>query len=192
MNAAAARVYAALVHYPVYNREGDIVATSVTPLDVHDLGRLALTYGVKGYYITNPYEPQQRLVAEIIHHWRAGLGGDHSPHRKLALSRARGAADVTEVFDDVAARESEEPWVVATTARAWPGAAAIPEAIAGAGSKPVLLLFGTGYGLTDDLLAAADAVLRPIAGDAAFNHLPVRAAMAIYFDRIFGGAAAAT
>jgi hypothetical protein len=181
-----ANFYVALVHWPVYNREGDTVATSVTPLDLHDLGRIGLTYGVTGYYVAVPYESQRRLVEEIIYHWREGIGGEHSPQRQRALSAAKVVATVEEAFDDVAAREKAEPFVAATTARRVAGA--IPPERLGdeAAGRPVLLLFGTGYGLTEDIIFASDATLEPIAGRGDFNHLPVRAAVAIYLDRILG------
>lgn len=183
--ASAARFYLALVHYPVYNREGDIVATSITPLDIHDLGRLALTFGVKGYFLTNPYDAQRRLVAEVIYHWQAGFGGEHNPHRKQALAGANVVPSVEAAFDDISRGEGEEPLVVATSARPLPGALKAEDLLSQAAGKPVLVLFGTGHGLTEDLLGAADLTLEPIAGAGDFNHLPVRSAVAIYLDRIF-------
>jgi hypothetical protein len=180
-------LYLALVHWPVYNRGGETVATSVTPLDLHDLGRIALTYGVAGYYVTNPYESQRRLVDEIIYHWREGVGGEHSPQRKRALAAAKMVPTVEAAFDDVAAAEGREPFVVATTARRTQDALPAEDLWTAAGGRPVLLLFGTGSGLTEDILFAADAVLEPISGSGDFNHLPVRAAVAIYVDRILDG-----
>jgi len=180
-------LYVALVHWPVYNREGETVATSVTPLDLHDLGRIALTYGVAGYYVTNPYESQRRLVEEIIYHWREGVGGEHSPQRKRALATAKMVPTVEAAFDDVAAAEGREPFVVATTARRTQDALPAEDLWTAAGGRPVLLLFGTGSGLTEDILFAADAVLEPISGSGDFNHLPVRAAVAIYVYRILDG-----
>jgi hypothetical protein len=180
-------LYVALVHWPVYNREGETVATSVTPLDLHDLGRIALTYGVAGYYVTNPYESQRRLVEEIIYHWREGVGGEHSPQRKRALAAAKMVPTVEAAFDDVAAADGREPFVVATSARRTQDALPVDDLWTAAGGRPVLLLFGTGYGLTEDILFAADAVLEPISGSGDFNHLPVRAAVAIYVDRILDG-----
>ena len=180
-------LYLALVHWPVYNRGGETVATSVTPLDLHDLGRIALTYGVAGYYVTNPYESQRRLVEEIIYHWREGVGGEHSPQRKRALAAAKMVPTVEAAFDDVAAAEGREPFVVATTARRTQDALPAEDLWTAAGGRPVLLLFGTGSGLTEDILFAADAVLEPISGSGDFNHLPVRAAVAIYVDRILDG-----
>jgi hypothetical protein len=52
--------------------------------------------------------------------------------------------------------------------------------------QPWLVLFGTGHGLSDEVLSAADLLLEPIRGHAEYNHLSVRAAAAIVFDRLFG------
>ena len=49
-----------------------------------------------------------------------------------------------------------------------------------------LLVFGTGWGLTDELLARADYVLRPIYGAGEYNHLSVRSAVSIILDRLMG------
>jgi hypothetical protein len=52
--------------------------------------------------------------------------------------------------------------------------------------RPLLLLFGTGWGLTDEVIAGVDQVLLPICGMPAFNHLSVRSAVAAILDRLFG------
>jgi hypothetical protein len=52
--------------------------------------------------------------------------------------------------------------------------------------KPILLLLGTGWGLTETVLAQADHVLEPIMGRTDYNHLSVRSAAAIIFDRFLG------
>jgi hypothetical protein len=50
----------------------------------------------------------------------------------------------------------------------------------------MLLLFGTGWGLTQSVTDAADFRLEPIFGIASdgYNHLSVRSAVAIYCDRL--------
>jgi len=174
----------ALVHYPTYNRYGEIVATCITPLDLHDLGRIGLTYGVKRLYLTNPFESQKSLIGEVIRHWTEGLGGEYRPHRKQAVGIAELVDSLSDAYEDVAEREGAEPFAVATTAR-WERETVPAEGLLEtAGGRPVLLLFGTGYGLTEDILMAADAVLEPIRGPGDFYHLPVRSAVAIYVDRI--------
>ena len=50
--------------------------------------------------------------------------------------------------------------------------------------KPVLLLFGTGNGLSNQVHELADYVLEPIKGLQNYNHLSVRSAVAIVLDRI--------
>ena len=53
---------------------------------------------------------------------------------------------------------------------------------------PILLAFGTGWGLADEIMQRADWLLAPILSPRAdgFNHLSVRAAAAITFDRLLG------
>ena len=50
----------------------------------------------------------------------------------------------------------------------------------------MLLLFGTGWGLTQGVTDKADFLLEPIFGIASdgYNHLSVRSAVAIYCDRL--------
>ena len=37
-------LFVSLVHYPVYNKNEEIVATSVTNFDIHDISRTSKTY----------------------------------------------------------------------------------------------------------------------------------------------------
>jgi hypothetical protein len=52
--------------------------------------------------------------------------------------------------------------------------------------NPLMLMFGTGWGLTEDIFDRADLVLEPILGNSDYNHLSVRSAVSIYLDRLFG------
>ena len=53
--------------------------------------------------------------------------------------------------------------------------------------RPVLLTFGTGWGLAPQLIDAAAALLEPIcAARGDYNHLSVRSACAIALDRLLG------
>ena len=53
-------------------------------------------------------------------------------------------------------------------------------------NRPMLLLFGTGWGLHASVLDGADFKLDPILGSAqdGYNHLSVRSAVAIYCERL--------
>jgi hypothetical protein len=47
---------------------------------------------------------------------------------------------------------------------------------------------GTGWGVTETILAQADHALEPIQGGTDYNHLSVRSAAAIILDRVLGTA----
>lgn len=53
---------------------------------------------------------------------------------------------------------------------------------------PCFLLFGTGYGMTRELVQSTDALLNPIKSqiETHFNHLSVRSAVSICLDRLLG------
>jgi len=52
--------------------------------------------------------------------------------------------------------------------------------------KALLLVFGTGWGLTEEVTEKLDFMLEPIYGLGDFNHLSVRSAISIIIDRILG------
>nr|WP_246804284.1 RNA methyltransferase [Desulfosarcina cetonica] len=83
------RLYVALIHYPVIDKNGQIIASAVTNLDLHDIARACRTYGVAGYYIVTPLEDQIRLVKRILDHWTTGAGARYNPKRHQALELIR-------------------------------------------------------------------------------------------------------
>lgn len=180
-------LYCALVHYPVLDREGRTVAVSLTNLDVHDIARSARTYGLGGYYVVTPLEDQRELLDAIVSHWTDGPGRRGNPDRDRALSLVRGCAAVEDAVNDIAARTGERPLVVGTTARdperevPLIGFSALARTLR---ERPVLLLFGTGHGLSPE--QACDAVAPSLRWHGGYNHLSVRSAASIMFDRILG------
>jgi hypothetical protein len=48
------------------------------------------------------------------------------------------------------------------------------------------MIFGTGWGLTSEVMEMADYRLAPIYGISDYNHLSVRSAVAIILDRLLG------
>jgi hypothetical protein len=182
------RLAIALVHHPVLDAKRAIVTTAITNLDVHDLARSARTYGASDYFIVHPITAQRDLLARICEHWRDGAGGKRIPDRKLALELVRPVTTLAEACEAMGGRSAIEVWV--TAARALGAPVTLKEArarLAGEG-KPVLLVFGTGWGLADEVIAGADALLEPVRAEAAtgYNHLSVRAACAIMLDRLLG------
>lgn len=183
-------LYCALVHHPVRDRAGVTVTTAVTSVDVHDIARSARTFGARGYFVVTPIEAQHLVVRRILDHWSVGAGGRRVPERKEALSRCVIANTVEEVRRAIESQEGRAPRVVATAARRFGAATRGTRTFADeaetlrAEGAPTLLLFGTGHGLADAVLDRADALLEPISGIDGYNHLSVRAAAAIIFDRL--------
>ena len=182
-----ATVYIALIHHPVLGRNKEIIGSAITNLDLHDIARTARTYGVVSYYIVTPYADQQKLVAEIIDHWQEGHGSTYNPARKEAFKLVKLATSLDEVISDIQKRQQRQPMMVTTSAVAQEKSLAFNESRRRIESgEPTLLLFGTAHGLAPELTENADYTLPAIVGPTDYNHLSVRAAVAIICDRLLG------
>ncbi len=176
----------ALLHHPVLNRRGETIASAITNLDLHDLARLACTYGISRCYIVTPLKDQQDLAQRLLRHWSEGIGQKLHPDRDRALRCLRIVADLAAAKSEIASRCGQSPTVWATTAVEQPDALSLQQArqrLLESGI-PRLVLFGTGWGLAPSVLAEADAVLETIRGRNGYNHLSVRCAAAILLDRL--------
>ncbi len=182
------RLYMALLHYPVYDKNGQVVTTALTNMDIHDIARSARTYGVKRFYVVTPVQALQKLALKIITHWEQGYGSQYNQTRKEALALVRLKDTLDNVILDMEQECGSKPKLVVTSAR--PGGkrtsfAELREMLI-RDVQPFLLLLGTGWGLTDTVLAQADYLLEPIDGGTDYNHLSVRSAAAIMLDRLLG------
>ncbi len=187
--APARKIDVALVHHPVLDRDGGVVTTAMTNLDLHDLARSTVSYGGEALWIVHPIEAQRELAKRIQMHWVEGSGKRRIPDRATALERVRIADALEAVYEALGGRGEIEVWT--TAARAKDRAVVRYEEARARLAEPgkrVLVLFGTGWGLAPDLLDSADLRLEPIAGakGSPYNHLSVRAACAITLDRLAG------
>lgn len=181
-----APLYIALLHHPIYDKNGQVVTTAVTNIDVHDIARLAKVYGLRAFYVVTPVLTMRRLVARIMEHWESGTGADYNPTRKEALALVRLTPTLETTICEVERDAGAMPCVVATSARSGANRtsfADLRERLA-ANAQPCLLLLGTGWGLTEEAMDQADLVLEPIRGVGDYNHLSVRAAAAVILDRL--------
>jgi len=185
-----APVFVVLLHHPVYDKHGETVATAVTNMDVHDLARIGRTFGVRGVYIATPVRALRLLAEKILEHWRTGFGAEYNETRREALSLVRTVSDLDAAILEVEREAGERPVLVATSAKEGDGRTSFAELRRGLrdGGPPHLLMLGTGWGLTREILDRSDLVLEPIRGIGDYNHLPVRAAAAIMLDRLLGSA----
>ncbi|MDL2210713.1 tRNA (guanosine(37)-N1)-methyltransferase TrmD [Desulfovibrio sp. OttesenSCG-928-O18] len=182
---ATKNLFCALVHYPVLDKEKNSVAVSLTNLDIHDIARSSCTYGLGGYYVTTPLEDQRRLLESLLEHWRRGAGSKSNADRAEAFSLIRPAENVEEAVRDITERTGARPKIIGTSASG-SGTATFVDVRDMMRDTPVLLLFGTGQGLSPHLCATCDAMLPPLRRFSGYNHLSVRSAVAIVLDRIAG------
>ena len=180
-------IHLALVHFPVYNKSGEVIVSSVTTLDIHDISRVCRTYGVGTFYVITPLKTQQELVGRLIGHWLNGYGAEYNPTRKEALLKTVVKNNLNDVIKEITEESKKKLRVIVTGAKKAPqsiGYEALKKELKK--DEPSLLVFGTGWGLEKNLIQNADHVLLPIEGINGFNHLPVRGAIAIILDRLLG------
>jgi hypothetical protein len=99
------------------------------------------------------------------------------------------AEDLEETIEWIEDAEGQSPLLVATSAREMSKKGVSFDELRNRlkdDSRPVYLLFGTGWGMTEELIDVCDVILPPIMGNSEFNHLSVRAAVAIMLDRVAG------
>ncbi len=170
----------ALLHYPCMDKNGEEVTTAITNLDLHDLARVCLTYGIDKLYIVHPYQVQRDFAEKIMSHWRTGYGGQYNPLRKKAFEVVRLAENIDQIKAD------DNPLIVVTSARGYNKTISWADLKKRIKTDNVCLVFGTGWGLAESFLEKADAVVEPIDAGTGYNHLSVRSAVSIAIDRLLG------
>jgi tRNA (guanine37-N1)-methyltransferase len=181
----ARNLYLALIHAPVMNKMGKEGVTSLTNLDIHDIARVCETFGLGGYYVCTPLKDQQILGKRLIAHWTTGAGGLGNPDRAAALSGISVCEGLEDAVSRIKTQAGKNPHIVATSARG-SGDISFERVRRLLDCGPVLLVLGTGYGLSPAVFSMADSILRPVCYLRPFNHLSVRSAASIMVDRIIG------
>ncbi|OGP87266.1 MAG: hypothetical protein A2031_07660 [Deltaproteobacteria bacterium RBG_19FT_COMBO_43_11] len=179
-------LYIALLHYPVVNKEGQVVTTAIANMDIHDIARAARTYDVKAFYIVNPIESQRNFAHEIIRHWRKGYGASFNLFRKEAFELVKIKKNLDEVLTEIKSETGCMPRTIVTGANLKDRLLTFGELkyFLRNDALPYLLIFGTGSGIADEVVKKVDFRLEPIKGVGDYNHLAVRSAAAIILDKI--------
>ncbi len=184
--------YVALMHTEVLlpNGSNSIVGTtSVTSMDIHDIARSSKTYGLENYFIVTPLVDQQKIVNTLLSFWQTGQGVDYNYQRHTALNNVILQDNLDEVIKNIEQKEGCKPILIATSAKQVEDIKNITfydQQRVWQKNRPVLLILGTGKGLSEQLMSRCDYILAPINGFSDFNHLSVRSAAAIIFDRWLG------
>lgn len=179
-------IYVALIHYPIYNIKKEKITTTVTNLDLHDIARAGKTYDLKKYFVINHLKSQQALIKRMKNYWTEGYGAEFNENRKQAFTIMEIADNLEEAINVISDISGEKPKLIATDAKKFPNSVSYKDMrlkMSETGS-PYLILFGTGWGLTEETLQRCDHILKPIFGRSEFNHLSVRSAVSIILDRL--------
>ena len=192
-------LFLCLLHHPVLDKAGKTATVSLTNLDIHDMCRVSRTYELGGVLLATPLDDQRELGQRLLDHWTEGAGGRANPDRAQALRLGRMVTGLDEAVSWLTGETGLAPKIVATCARTGYRPARgrkermitfTPPAVVRGWLKesPVLLVLGTSHGLAPEILERADAIVTPVRGFSAYNHLPVRSAAAILVDRLLGDA----
>lgn len=178
-------LYVVLLHYPVYNKNKDIIATSIVTHDIHDISRASKTFGVKKFYLVQPLENERKMVERIILFWNT-KGKDYNPNRLEAVSVISMKSDFESVIEEIESTEQAKPILIGTSAKKQEVENINFEktALFLTQNNTVVLIFGTGWGIANEIKCKLDYFLPPIEGSGEFNHLSVRSAVSIILDRI--------
>jgi len=180
-------VFIALLHYPAMDKDGRIIVTSFTTMDLHDIARPARAYEINRYYIVQPIDAQRLVIKRQINYWLSEEGKKANPTRHEVVGLVRLAYTLDEVIEDIERERGRRPVLVGTDARTYPNTVKYSELAKEIEKRDRdwLILFGTGHGIPPDLMNTFDYILEPIYGAGDWNHLSVRNAVAIILDRLF-------
>jgi hypothetical protein len=142
------------------------------------------------FFVDHPIAAQRELAERVRAHWVHGSGARRIPDRSPALELLRV---VPALEDAESALGRPELWTTSASAQSKSLSYADARVRLAAEGTPVLIVFGTGWGLAESVRERADFRLEPIRSPRpdGYNHLSVRAAAAISFDRLLSPPAAA-
>ena len=183
-----ADIFLALLHHPVVDRNGRLITSAITSLDLHDIARSSRTYGVRALYVVHPIPDQREFARSVIDHWHIGYGRNFDSRRVEALDLIEVVPDLDAAAAAAERTAGQRPELVHTSAREARGMsfAAMRERMAAEDAAPILIMLGTGFGLAPAARERADLALEAIRGTGDYNHLSVRAAASIILDRLRG------
>lgn len=183
----ASLVSIALMHYLIKKRDGEVSFTSITNLDIHDIARLSKTFGMGKYYVVSPVESQKEHANNVVKHWTMGFGSTYNEDRKKAIELVSVIDTIEDVVNDVEKRFSKKPLIIGTAAQKISNKTIDYSTLCDkmlSADCPIVLVFGTGWGLHQKAVEKCDYFLEPIEGAGSYNHLSVRSAVTIVVDRI--------
>lgn len=180
--------YVALMHTEILVSKDKVGNNSITSLDIHDIARSSATYGIENYFVVTPLEDQQKILKNFLDFWKSKEGKEYNLSRFNAVEKVIAAINFDDVVSKIREKEGIDPLIITTSARPVGGKQIdfYSQSKIFKLKRPVLIVFGTGHGLSESIIQKSDFVLCPINGMTDYNHLSVRSAAAIVLDRWLG------
>lgn len=182
--------YVVVMHSQIYVKDGGVVGnSSVASIDIHDIARSCATYGIKNFFIVTQLEDQFKIVNTFLSFWHSERGKNYNSSRYEAVECVIPTKSFQNVLDAIKAKENADPLIITTSAKNYAHGLKIDFSSHGLvwkHNRPVLIVFGTGQGLSNEIMDQSDFILSPVKGFTDYNHLSVRSAAAIVLDRWLG------
>jgi hypothetical protein len=183
----SANFFVGLLHDDMLNKNGEIVTTSLTLIDLHDISRSSRTYGVDQVFIVHSSPAIRALAHRLKDHWQIGSGSLYNLNRKEALDYTSIVENLDEMLAKIHSLTNKRIKLIATSARKGEDRLSFAQCrrlLSLDSQYSYLLLFGTGWGMSESLLKRCDYLLEPVIGVGDYNHLSVRSACSIILDRL--------
>lgn len=182
--------YVVIMHSQVIVGDGHKVGhTSVASIDIHDIARSCKTYGIKNFFIVTQLEDQFKIVNTFFDFWHSKKGKDYNLSRYNAIESVILTKSFESVIEQIKQKENLDPIIITTSAKPHGNGIKIDffsQGLVWKENRPVLIVFGTGQGLSDEIMNQSNFILTPVRGLTGYNHLSVRSAAAIILDRWLG------
>ena len=104
---------------------------------------------------------QEEIIKKITGYWQHGFGRVYNPDRSEALDRVQYLPDIASAVAEIKKLTGKVPVTITTDARIYPNTITYKAArqMLHEGDRPVLVLFGTGFGMEKETMAAFDYIL---------------------------------
>lgn len=181
--------YAVIMYDQVLTKDENVTTTSIKSLDIHDIARACKTYGIEKLFIVTPLKDQKSIAKEFLKFWLETDGRVYNESRYKAVKNVVVVDSFSQVTEFISNQnDSLNPIILTTSAKRNTKKSITfnDQSKIWAHKKPVVIVFGTGSGLNEQMIEKSDYLFVPIDGMSGYNHLSVRSAAAIVFDRWLG------
>ena len=157
-------------------------------MDIHDICRAGKPTASKVFISSRRSSRCKNWRSRSSITGKLGYGSQYNVTRKDALALARICDNLDDAIIDIDRETGQKPLIVVTSARTREHRGPLSSRCKKCyklGTQPFLVIFGTGWGLTETIISQADYVLEAVEGGTDYNHLSVRSRRGDHFGSPF-------